>query len=217
MYDENGTELAKFKDLIYAYKAAISPRGDIFVVKSTDGRLAVYSLEARSLIKKFRFSKVNGAQDDNFCFSPDGERFYNIERHNTSCETAISIYRTGDFSLEMRLFPDDPNTVFSAIECDDVTNSYYILGFIRPSSENPEPKHYAAKLGDEGLKDIEYISENEYHYYDGYKALERDGFIGKAKGHLPGLEPEGDDPEELDSRKHSLAKLWNYYHTVRNS
>ena len=44
IYDQNGTELAKFKDLPYAYTAAFSPKGDIFVVKSTAGRIAVYSL-----------------------------------------------------------------------------------------------------------------------------------------------------------------------------
>jgi len=97
VYDKNGIKLAKFKDLIYAYHAAISPNGDIFVVKTTDGRLGVYSLERLKLIKKFRFSKVDGAQDDNFCFSPDGKEFYNIERHVDSLKTALSIYETDNF------------------------------------------------------------------------------------------------------------------------
>ena len=84
IYDQNGTELVKFKDLPYAYTAAFSPKGDIFVVKSTAGRIAVYSLDEPCLIQKFRFSKVDGSQDDIFCFSPDGEWFYNIERHGKS-------------------------------------------------------------------------------------------------------------------------------------
>ena len=79
LYDKNGNELAKFKDIIYAYTPMISPDGTLFVVKSTEGRLAVYSLETFSLIKKFRFSKVDGAQDDGFCFSPNGKFFINIE------------------------------------------------------------------------------------------------------------------------------------------
>ena len=64
VYDKAGKELARFKDLIYAYLPVISPRGDHFVVKTTDGRMAVYSLETLSLVKKFRYSKVDGAQDD---------------------------------------------------------------------------------------------------------------------------------------------------------
>ena len=66
LFNKDGNELAKFKDLKYAYSPIISPDGKIFVVKSTEGRIAVYSLESVSLIKKFRFSKVNGSQDDNF-------------------------------------------------------------------------------------------------------------------------------------------------------
>ena len=76
--DKTDAVLAKFKDLIYAYRAAISPRGDLLVVKGGQGRLAVYSLKELSLIKKFRFSKVNHGQDDGFCFSPDGKQLPNM-------------------------------------------------------------------------------------------------------------------------------------------
>ena len=61
VYDKNGNEIKKFKDIIYAYTPMISPDNDIFVVKSSDGRMAVYSLETMSLIKKFRYSKVDGS------------------------------------------------------------------------------------------------------------------------------------------------------------
>ncbi len=87
--DNDGNEIAKFKDLIYAYTPVISPNGDIFVVKTTEGRLAVYSFSPPKLIKKFRFSKVDASQDDNFCFSPDGKELYNIERHVDSCKNYI--------------------------------------------------------------------------------------------------------------------------------
>ena len=43
IYDKDGNEVKKFKDLIYAYASAVSPLGDLLVVKSTEGRLAVYS------------------------------------------------------------------------------------------------------------------------------------------------------------------------------
>ncbi len=99
VFDKNGTQVAVFRDLPYAYDCAISPKGDVFVVKTTEGRLAVYSLDERRLLKKFRFSSVDEMQDDNFCFSPDGEEFYNIERHTDGCKTVLSVYDTKDFTL----------------------------------------------------------------------------------------------------------------------
>ena len=98
VYDANGNELAKFKDMKYAYLPVISPDGKQLVVKSTEGRLAVYSLETLSLIHIFRFSKVNVAQDDGCCFSSDGTRFYNIERQGDDLHTALAIYDTADFA-----------------------------------------------------------------------------------------------------------------------
>ena len=41
LYDMDGNELGKFKDIIYGYTPMISPDGTLFVVKSTEGRLAV--------------------------------------------------------------------------------------------------------------------------------------------------------------------------------
>jgi sugar lactone lactonase YvrE len=103
LYDKDGNELGKFKDIIYGYTPMISPDGTLFIIKSTDGRLAVYSLETFSLIKKFRFSKVDGAQDDGFCFSPEGKFFINIERQKDDLHSAISVYDTTDFSLTKQI------------------------------------------------------------------------------------------------------------------
>ena len=47
LFDESKIEVAKFRDLIYAYNAVISPKGDIFVVRFKEGRLAVYDFAAR--------------------------------------------------------------------------------------------------------------------------------------------------------------------------
>ena len=66
LYDKDGNELGKFKDIIYGYTPMISPDGKIFVVKSSDGRIAVYSLESFALIKKIRYTKFG--DDDGFCF-----------------------------------------------------------------------------------------------------------------------------------------------------
>ena len=207
LYDKNGTELAKFKNLIYAYTTAFSPRNDIFVVKSTDGRLAVYSLERRCLLKKFRFSKIDESQDDNFCFSPDGEQFYNIERHIKSCRSALSIYRTRDFTLEKQLFLDDLKTELDIIEFDNDTNSYYLLGFLRDNN-NIASEFFVAKLCDDELKDIKFISEKEYNFYHEYKKLEFTGFAEKAKK-WSGLKYSGYDLNNIENEKYSLAELWD--------
>ena len=51
VYDKEGKELAKFKDIKYGYKAVFSPTQNIFIVKSTGAYFAVYSLDTMSLIK----------------------------------------------------------------------------------------------------------------------------------------------------------------------
>lgn len=125
------TEIARFKDLIYAYNAAFSPKGDMFAVKSTAGSLAFYGVEPPRLIGKFRFSKIDGAQDEGFCFSPDGEFFYNIECHKDSTVTALSVYRTGDLSLDRRLFDGDDRLCLCEIEYDAEKGDFVLLGFYR--------------------------------------------------------------------------------------
>ena len=42
VWDKNNTVIAKFKDLFYAYRAMISPRGDIFIVRSNEEKLIRY-------------------------------------------------------------------------------------------------------------------------------------------------------------------------------
>ena len=95
---------AKFKDLIYAYNAEISPDSKKLAVKTTDGRFAVYSLEEMKLIKKFRFSKVDGGQHAGFCFSADGKLFFNLENHGDGFERCLSVYETKNFTLVKQLF-----------------------------------------------------------------------------------------------------------------
>ena len=206
IYDQNGAELAKFKDLPYAYTAAFSPKGDIFAVKSTAGRLAVYSLKQLCLIQKFRFSKVDGSQDDNFCFSPDGERFYNIERHAKSYNTALSVYRTSDFSLERRLFETDPKTELATVEFDPAVNDCYLLGFFR-DDKNSASEYFVAKLCGDELGDVKYISEDTFDFYRGYKDMEAKGFTEQSKKWQT-LKYLGYDLTDIETQKYSLTDLW---------
>lgn len=202
LFDKNNTEIKKFKDIIYAYTPMISPDGKIFVVKSATGMLAVYSLETFSLIKKFRFSKVNAAQHDGFCFSPDGMYFINVERQIDDLHSAISIYNTVDFSrVDQIMLCED--MVLSHIEFDKITNTYFVLGFIRGTNTG-YIQFFVAKFEDSQIKDITSIYENEYNFYDSYKNLEIHGFTQK-KFEWSYINCELD---ELKSSNHSLKELY---------
>ena len=205
VYDKDGNELKKFKDLPYAYTAAFSPKGDIFVVKTTEGRIAVYSLEKLCLIKKFRFSKVDASQDDNFCFSPDGEKFFNIERHNDTCKTALSVYNTKDFSLEKILFTDDEKTVLKIIEYDSYSDEYFLLGFLRDNNGIAH-NFFITKLINDSLSEMRCISETLYWFYKEYSDLKIHGFTRKAK---EWSELNRNDLNGIESKNYSLSKLWN--------
>ena len=203
VYDKMGKELAKFKDLPYAYKSAFSPLGNIFVVKTTEGRLAVYSLETLSLIKKFRYSKVDGAQDDGFCFSSDGKYFLNVERQGDSLHSAISVYDTNDFTRVSQLLLGDTATA-SQIEAAD--GEYFVLGFMR-GKDDVLSYCYVGKFANNEINDVQIISEQEHAFYNGYLDLKLMGFTEKA------YEWSCFDVslDELKSTERSLAKLWKYY------
>ncbi len=180
LYDENGNEIKKFEDIKYGYTPMFSPDGKLLIVKSTIGQIAVYSLETFDLIKKFRFSKVGGAQDDGFCFSPDGKELYNIERHIDSCKSRLSVYDTKTFGLKRQLLDDDINLSISVIEYDEITEAYYILGFFRDNETGVLSQCFVSKLEDNILSEIVFVSEGEYDLYQSYNRLKLNGFTKKA-------------------------------------
>ena len=205
LYDKDGNELAKFKDIIYGYTPMISPDGTLFIVKSTEGRLAVYSLKSLSLIKKFRFSKVDGAQDDGFCFSPDGKFFINIERQKDDLHSAISVYNTFDFSLANQILLGE-DMMLDHIEFDKATNKYYILGFMRDANRVID-HGFVAEFENNQIKNITAISEKEYDFYRSYKHLEIMGFSKKAY-EWSYMDCE---LEKLKSMKCTLSNLFQHY------
>ena len=211
LLDQQGAEIAKFKDLPYAYASGISPRGDVFVIKTTEGRLAVYSFSPPALIKKFRYSKVDGSQDDNFCFSSDGTAFFNIERQVDSLKTVLSIYDTKDFSLKKRVLDNDSSRVLTGIELEAETEAIYLLGFIR-NGNGVASEYYVEKLNGDELDDILSISKNEHDFYERYLHLKMLGFSDKAyrwSGFDIAL-------EELKKTDYSLAALWRQHHRLND-
>ncbi len=177
IYDEKGNEKARFKDLTYAYNAEISPDSDKIVVKTTEGILAVYSLEKMSLIKKFRFSKVDGGQDAGFCFSADGKFFFNLESHGDGREHCLSVYETENFTLVKKLFSDE-DMYIPCIEYDEKYDTYFVIGILyRKFRRN---KYFAAEFRDDSLQNMTFIGEKEYGFYHNFKDLEKSGFTQKS-------------------------------------
>ena len=206
LLDKQNTVIAKFKDLPYAYASGISPNGDFFVIKTTEGRLAVYSFSPPSLIKKFRYSKVDGSQDDNFCFSADGKEFYNIERQIDTCKTALSIYNTSDFSLKKRILDKDYSRVLTGIECDIEAETVFLLGFLR-DKHGSASKYFVGRLNGDELDDVINISRNEHDFYGRYLHLKMLGFSDKAYQ----WSYFDIDLEVLKNADYSLSKLWHHY------
>jgi hypothetical protein len=208
LLDRQGAEISKFKDLPYAYVPGISPRGDIFVVKTTEGRLAVYSFSPPALIRKFRYSKVDGCQDDNFCFSSDGSKFFNIERQIDNLKTALSIYDTKDFSLKKRILDKDFSCVLTGIDLETKTETIFLLGYIR-NEEGVASEFFVGKLNCEtdAIDDIVSITKNEHDFYRRCISLKMSGFSAKSYQ----LYHFDIELEELKKRDYSLSKLWKQY------
>lgn len=200
LFDENGNEINRFQDITYAYTPMFSPNGKLLVVKSTAGRLAVYSLETFSLIKKFRFSKVDGAQEEGFCFSLDGKYFINIELQGDDLHCAISVYNTDDFSRVSQLFLEE-SVMLNHIEFDYSTKEYYVLGIVRGDVNHG----LIAKYQGDSVVDLIKIAESEYDFYLSYMALKMMGFTEKTYE----WSYMDDELDELKSMNCSLAGLYN--------
>ena len=209
LFDKNNNEIAKFKDIIYAYAPILSPDGRIFVVKSTAGMLAVYSLETVSLVKKFRFSKVDGAQDDGCCFTADGKWFVNIERQKDALHSTVSIYDISDFSLVKQVSFDD-YTALNYIECDESTNTFYVLGYMR-DADKVFDYGFVAAFAENELCNVTPITTKEYEFYNEYKHLELMGFSEYA---VENADLEG-NIDELKARHPSLKDLYMSYHPLK--
>ncbi len=206
IFDKNGNEKAKFADLSYGNNGLVSPDQKTLVVKSTDGRIAIYSLEELKLIKKFRFSKEDGSQDDNLIFSPDGKYLLNIERHGSSFDTALTIYDTNDFSPVERLFENDNEHVLSVIEYDEASTDYYILACSRNPIGKQIDKCFVAKLVNKRLEEMRYVDESTFMFFTIAKQVEFAGFTEEAYKWLflfgnPKL-------SELKNMNLSLSHLW---------
>lgn len=203
LLDKKGTEIAKFKDLIYAYDAAISPCGDIFAVNSSEGILAVYSFSPPALQKKFRYAKADWGGGDSFCFSPDGSEFFHIQPYLSCLRTSLAVYDTGSFTLKKRILYEDDRLVLDVIEYDRESGDYFLLGFYR-NTDGIASKYFVGKLKGDELSQIIEIPEKTHWFYHFFCLLRAHGFTKKS--HRWSYFEK--DLEELKRSDYFLADLW---------
>ena len=178
VYDQNNRELAKFRDVTYAYKGAFQPGANIFAAKTTEGSLAIYDLDRLTLVKKIRIARVDG-QDEGFAFSPDGKYFLNIEQKTNSLDTQLTIYRTSDFEVVRELFQDDESMMLQALEMDPESGECYVFGFLRDEHKVMQ-RGFVGKFTGEEITEVKKLDRVTYRYTRAYKSWERAGFTEKA-------------------------------------
>jgi len=178
VYDQNNRELAKFRDVSYAYVGAFQPGSNRFAAKTAEGSLAVYDLDKMALIKKIRVARVDG-QDEGFAYSPDGKFFLNIENRKNSLDTQITVYRTSDFEVVRELFRDEENLFLQELEMDTDSGECYVFGFLR--DEHKVMQHgFVGKFTGEEITEIKKLDRETYWYTRAYKSWERTGFTSRA-------------------------------------
>lgn len=175
LYDAAGRELARFKDLRYAPRGAFQPGTNRFLLRSTKGRIAVYDCDERKLLKKFAFSTVDFAQDDGFCFSPDGKFFYNIERFPVDTETRLRVYETENFTPVQELGEKNLSEIFYDESRDLVQVLYFTRG-----ADGSFDQGYAGTLDGKTLAMLRKLSWEEYEFLRSWLSLRSSGFTEKA-------------------------------------
>ena len=231
--DTAGNELAKFKDIKYAYYPALHPGGEIAAVYSNEGIMAVYSLSKRQLIRKFRVSAEKDTQTDRVpCFSPDGKYLYHIEGRKGDCfNSRLSVYSTADYRPVIRLFEQGQKTVFVCMEFDVDSGSLFLLGYFRGEKDNEHCEHFVAQLSEQSLQNVKLLDRHTFDFYYTVIRIKQSGYtqysytwsnftiISKIK---EGIKPSSEDHEprdwgyfdrtytlnDLKQMDLSLAKLW---------
>lgn len=210
IYDCDGTELAKFKDIPSVYSSVFSPDGNLFVARSTRAYFGVYSLNPLNLKHKVRFSNVDGSQDDGYTFSKDNAYFYNIERQQSSTNHAISVYDTSTFHRVAMFLEHDNQTEPCYIESNK-DGQLFVLGFLR-GKNGVISNGFVSKFDHNGLKDLCDLPEETFDFYKTFKHLELLGFTNKAKEWC-GFDDDDDvDMNGIELKQYPLSELWEQFH-----
>lgn len=177
--DATGNELAKFKDMTYAYYSTLHPNGEIAAVYSNNGIMAIYSLSERRLIKKFRVSAVNDTQTGRIpCFSLDGKYLYHIEgKKGDVINSRLSVYSTADYQPVLRLFEKEQKIVLNCMEFDRDTGSCFLLGFFREENRND---YFVAQLIELSLQNVKLLDFATHQFYESAIYIKQTGFTQEA-------------------------------------
>ena len=202
VYDSAGTELAKFRDLSYAYLPLFSPDGTLLAVKSTAGLLAFYTLAELRLLKKFRFTPLDGCQDGNMCFSPDGSELYNIEVSEAG-DARITVYSVKNF-LPVADVHKEKEIVPIAVERDG--DALYILGGKR-DSDDILCHYFTARLDNHTLRESRPVSDKDADLCREFVHLQNCGFTKKAE-EWSALRYAGYDLTGIEKKDYSVFRLW---------
>lgn len=201
VYNQENVELAKFRDIPYAYTGAFRPGTNLFVAKSTEGKLAIYDLDAGKLLKKISIASHSG-QDEGYAFSHSGDLFYNIEKPRDSLYTQLAVYDTSDFSKKAVYFAGNRRMHLEELEV--YPDEIYVVGFMR-DDDGVLDYGFAAKYADgeiiapRRIQSKAYVlpnhrgkrDETDYGYLQQYKFWERQGFTEKG---CPFIFPERTPP-----------------------
>lgn len=177
VYDQSDRELCRFRDVKNGYTGIFRPKTNIFVVKSTDGFLAIYDLEKCALVKRMAIGG-DASQDEGFAFAPDGKWFYNIEK-TQALETRLTIYDASDYSASRVLFADAPQLHLQEIEFDEKSGICYIFGFVR-DADRIFQHGFVGKVSDGSLSGRKKLPLERYRYIRAFKSWERSGYTEKA-------------------------------------
>ena len=150
-------------------------------MKSAEPWLLFYDLGRLEEVKKLRLRKPNQqTQDDGCCFSPDGERFFNLEAQNDMTGQLV-IYDTRGFAEQARLF-EGARLVPQHIEPAESGDAYFLLGYERPSAlegDGWENAYFVARLDAKGGLERRPLDAERYQMLEARKSWERAGFTAK--------------------------------------
>lgn len=177
VFGSEGNELARFRDVKTAYSAKFLPNTNTVLIKTTEGSLAIYSLDNMELVKKIVITRI-GAQDEGFSFSPDGKFLYNIEKPRDSFRTQLTIYRTTDYEVVEVLFNKDEQMHLKDIEFDILTGRCYLLGYMRDTT-GVFDYGFVGELVDRRIESTKRLEKWAYYYTRAYKDWESSGFTKK--------------------------------------
>ena len=176
VFNDQGAEIARLKDVAYAYAAAFSPNGSLLAVRSTTPWLAFYAPPDFRLVQKLRMRRPNSQpQDEGFCFSPDGAQFWSLEYQNDLTTHLVS-YHTENF-VETGRFFEGEWYVFSHVE-PSAGGGYDLLGFRREPEED-DNSYWLVRFDGERIVSQTPLTSSVYERAFRYKKVERCGFTEK--------------------------------------